>query len=85
MPGKGSGQGCEGEGGVGRQAGEAGSVRDVPEGESGGEREAQGVCQTAREMVGHNIQSQEEGDGETGDRWRQAEMGDESKIGREIT
>ena len=43
---------------MGRQAGGAGSVRDVPEKGAVGRgigrgREAQGVCQTAREMAGH--------------------------------
>lgn len=60
--------------GLGRQAGGAGSVRDVPEEGAVGRgmgrgREAEGVCQTAREMAGHNIQSEEGGGGWRGGRW----------------
>lgn len=66
--------------GLGRQAGGAGSVRDAPEEGAVGRgmgrgREAQGVCQAARDGGALARARREEGDGGTADGWRQAEMG----------
>lgn len=62
--------------GLGRQAGGAGSVRDVPE-EGAVGRGRHRVFARLPERWWDTISRarREEGDGETGDGWRQAEMG----------
>ena len=81
VPGKGSGQGCEGEGGVGETGRGSRVSQGCPRKGGGGERDRQGQggtgCLPDCQRDGGTLARarREEGDGGMADGWRQAEMG----------